>query len=999
MSYRWALLFRWSRRDVLAVVALAVIVAFLTGSALFFSTAAQRPTALASDYGAVAGVSEYRSVEAARSAAGTGDIVLPYATLENPDTLVVAVSQADADRARHTGLEPPGVPGRGVGGVGAVPSSTTVSAASGTATLNVTASVDNGFLPPRWYVGRPAVIERLGSNGAIVVRPVSNTTGPTTVAGDDGVGSVVRGSLRFFERGTAQLLGGFVLVVVAAGILGAVTVTSVVRMTVRDRERTIRVVRACGAPPSTVLGLFALRGSALTVTAIALGYAVGVVASSVAVSVAVFAGLPTSLSPRVTTDAVRLLGIIYVPMLAIGGVSGGVAALPAIRHPPVDSSVRTGFTGSLRGRASRVLSGRGVGHLSTRLKPAVLDWRAVVPTATTVAVFTALVLLVLAGGAVATPLTSSSATVLQPGAEHPLSSSVPESYASAFESQGVSASPEILVFGVVNDDPALVRGARYDAFASVSNATLLAGSSPDGTAEAVVGQDFADTHGIGVGESVTLGGGVTETVDRVRVVGRYRAPGAFDDQLLVSLETARHLSLKRGSNVNFVRLSRPLEETAVSGVQITGVTVAGPATTRGVDVRVALRNLGTAPGSREFTVAFGDERVRRNVTLAPGNRTTESFAFTPSSPGTYTLSVGDRSRNVTVADPDALVLRGLPETVPVGSSPQVTVRTAVGNPVANATVRIGNRTVRTGGDGSARLPVGESGTVTIQVRAGEHRLNRTVTASTNATRQLDVSVRVEPEQVVAFTRPSARIRLSNPWNASITESFEVRTAGTTYRRQVTVGSGDVVTRSIQLARLPRGEYDVGVSVDGQERASTTYRVVGEGRLSTVVARNTNTEAGASLGIAISTVFGNLQVVVGGLLSLAGVMVGGTLVASFSRTIHARRRTLGVYRAIGATPRQVATLLLRDGVVIGGVSVVLGLLLGGAFLWLLDARGLLVFFGISVTPSYSPLALVLVAGSAFTLVLAGLLLAAAAVIAPSPASLFGTGPRPPEEESR
>jgi ABC-type lipoprotein release transport system permease subunit len=1008
----------------MAVVALAAVVAFLTGSALFFTAAADRPTALADEYGAVAGVSEYQSVEAADEAAGPRAVVFPYTTLEGPATLVVGLSRSDTDRAERTGLSQPDVPDEGVGRVGVTAGTVTVTnGSSGEAVLNATATADHGFLPARWYVARPAVVERLGPTGAFVVEPVSNATGAATPVGDGTVDSLVRGSLRFFQRGTDQLLGGFVLVVAAAGILGAVTVTSVVRMTVRDRERTIQVIRATGGPPATVLGLFALRGLALSVAAVALGYAVGVVASSVIVSVAVFAGLPTSLSPRVTTEATRLLALVYGPILAVGAVSGAIAALPAVRYPPVDSrpTVRALSTRTRTGTVGRVLSpvrdvlttvrdvvAAPILRLSpvsshrvrAYLRPSVLGWRAVVPTSATVAVFTALVLLVLAGGTVATPLTSSSATVLEPGAAHPVSSSVPESYASAFESQGVNASPEIVVFGVVEDDPALVRGARYDAFASVSNATLVAGTAPNETSEAVVGADFADAHDVAVGDSVALGGGVAETVDRVRVVGRYRAPGVFDDQLLVSLPTARHLSLKRGSDVNFVRLSRPVEETAVSGVQLTGLSVARPATTDRVAVRLTLRNLGQSTSSRGFEVSLGDERARRNVTLAPGNRTVEEVTLTPPRPGRYTLSVGGQSRSVTVADPDGLVVRGLPDAVPVDSAPQVVVRTLAGVPVENATVTVGDRTVVTAGDGTVRLPFEQSGHRTVRVVAGDRELTRTVPVSPNATRRLDISVRVVPAQVAAFARPSARVRLSNPWNATATRSFQLRSGRTETRRQVTVQSGGVATRSIRLSRRPRGEYRVGVVVSGTERAAATYRVTGDGRLSTVVARNTDTETGAGLGVAVATVFGNLQVIVAGLLALAGVMVGGTLVASFSRTIHARRRTLGVYRATGATPRQVAVLLFRDGLVVGSVSVVLGLLLGVVLLWILDYRGMLVFFGVDVAPSYSLPVLALVGVGAFALVLVGLGLSASAVLGAPPASLFDTGPRPPErEESR
>jgi len=1001
MSYRRALLFRWSRRDVLAVMALAAIVAFLTGSALFYVAASDRPVALADEYGSVADVGQFQSVDAAHRAARDGDVVVEYVRANDTGPLVVGMSQEDADRARRMELAIPEIPEQGVR-QGVVDDRRAVDAIRlGEQTVNVTTAVDTGVFPSRWYVASTATIKTVGPTGAFVIRPPTPETDVATLGGR--VESTIRGSLRFFQQGARQLLNGFVLLVAAAVVLGAVTVTSVVRMTVIDRADTIRVIRAAGGPPSTVLSLFVLRGALLTAVALALGYAGGVIASSVAVSVAVFAGLPTSLSPRVSAEAVRLLTVVYVPLLAVGGCSGALAALPAVRTPPGDRMKGRGQKANRTGESNGSGQSNNSGvrdHVRSLSSTVLLDWRAVVPTAATVAVFTSLVLLVLAGGGVAAPLTTSSATVLEPGAAHPLSSSIPESYASAFESQNVAASPEILVFGAVNDEPALVRGARYGAFAAVSNASIVAGRTIDGPGEALVGRDFADTHGVSVNETVVLGGGVAKTFDSVRVVGAFRAPGVQDDQLLVPIETGRHLSLKSGSDVNFVRLSRPVGETsAAAGVNVLSVSVAGPATTDGVTVEVSVVNLGDTAATRAIDVSLGDETTERTVSVGAGNRTVASVEFSPSRVGTYTLTAAERTRRVDVVDPDSLQVQGVPAEAPVDSAPQIRVETVLGRPVANATVAVGDRSVRTAADGTVRTRFLSVGTTRIRVHSGDRQWNQTVTVSENASRRLSTSLRIVPDQVTAFTRPTATVRFYNPWNRSLSRTFQLRATGERYHRDVTVAKGQTATRSVKLPRLPQGSYRVSVHIGGDRHTAASYRVAGEGRLSTVVARNTETQRGGGLGVAISTIFGNLQVIVGGLLALAAVMVSGALVASFSRTIHARRRTIGIYRATGATPGQIGRRLLREGVVIGSVSVALGLFGGCVLLWVLDARNALVFFGITVAPAYSPVSLALVGASSFGLVLLGIGLSAAAVLRRPPAALLSGDDRASTEESR
>lgn len=82
-------------------------------------------------------------------------------------------------------------------------------------------------------------------------------------------------------------------------------------------------------------------------------------------------------------------------------------------------------------------------------------------------------------------------------------------------------------------------------------------------------------------------------------------------------------------------------------------------------------------------------------------------------------------------------------------------------------------------------------------------------------------------------------------------------------------------------------------------------------------------------------------------------VGGTT-ATFTQSIHGRRRTIGIYRATGASPSRILRVILADAARIGVVSSVAALGLALLGLQVLEMMGYLTFFGISLHPVPSPI---------------------------------------------
>jgi ABC-type lipoprotein release transport system permease subunit len=1022
VSYRRALLVRWSRRDRLAVVVVATVVALLVGSTLVVVTAADETTQLASHLNTTGGVTAYDDPDTARANAPADALVLPTATATRNGTAVTVIGVPDSGVPDTLSVPPPPDsdsvnPPSGTNtpfGPNTPPSSganatVTLDGTSGSLSLQSVPRERTGIVPSWWYVGHTETVQRLGVTGAVVVSPQASALADAPVPD-----SPLVGGLPFFVRGTEQLLAGLGAVTVGVAVLVVVVVFSVTRMTVEDRLATLAVLRATGLGRRRLVALFATRAGILATVAVVGGAAAGVVLTNAAVNAAVFAGLPTTLSLRVTGRVVGILAPALFAVLLVGILAGGAATIPAARLSPAALARRAEGAESGPGDDGPPGFGARLAGLGpvARLSPRVLPTDAVVPTAATLAVFVAVVLVTVTMATTVAPLSNpDETTVVQSGSSSPWSSRVDADYATALRASGVAASPEVFVFSVVDDDPFLTRGAAFDAFANVSDARLVAGREPDDPGEAVVGRDLARSTGIARGDRFALGGGNRPAFTTVTVVGMYRAPGLYDDQLLVPLRTARHLSNTGSESVNVIRVARPTsgpdsdggvreatdspdgstDQQADLPDRIAVVDVAAPervSPDEPISIDVTVRNGGTADASRTLTVALGNATRTQTVSLAAGERRTLSVTFDPFAPGQYRLSVGNRTRSVVVADGPTVRIDPLPDGGPPNSTLLVTVRKATGEPLPNATVSLGPRRGRTGASGEARVSLPDAGSYRLTAsRAGFANASRQFTVSAGAPRRLTGGLTVVSTDPGPLDRPTINLTLANPWNRSLQRDVTVSGAGSR-TRTVTLGPGERTSREVELDRPGPGTHTVTATVDGRRLASTTLTVRGDERMVAALATSGRTETvDSGLGRAASTAFGNLRVLLGTLVALAAVATVATTTAAFARAVHSRRRTVGIYRATGATPRQVFTTVLGDALRIAVPATVLALVLGYAGTWVLARAGVLTAFGVSLVPVISVPSLVATAVGTLSLALAGAAVAAAGLLRVEPATLF------------
>ncbi|WP_394326267.1 DUF3869 domain-containing protein, partial [Haloferax profundi] len=385
-----------------------------------------------------------------------------------------------------------------------------------------------------------------------------------------------------------------------------------------------------------------------------------------------------------------------------------------------------------------------------------LGWEAVVPAAATLSVFMGVVLLLSAIVGAVGPLSGvGQQTITEPDAIHPIASNVPESYTSTLRSQGVDVSPEILLFEVYKNTPFVTRGVNYSAYSSLAQTQLVAGRAPQSPDEALVGSDLIQATELGVGETIVIGGSTTPGLTRVEIVGEFEGTGIQDDQLLVSLDTARHLTTTGQQSVQFIR-TRGLQSSGSNTSTIVATSASVTQRNGATGVVVSATNLGLSEATRNFAVHLGDNTEHTALTINSRRSESVFVSFDEVDAGTQTLTVGGISKTVTL-DERGRVIQPLnvaaPTQIPVGASPLVIV-TRGGEPVANATITVSDRTVTTNQKGRARLQFNTTGSSEITATAGGQSATTTVSVTEDARRVPTQTLSVSPTAPTLFTKPT-----------------------------------------------------------------------------------------------------------------------------------------------------------------------------------------------------------------------------------------------------
>ncbi|WP_175609734.1 ABC transporter permease [Haladaptatus litoreus] len=983
----------------------AVTVAFLVGTTLLLSAASAQSAMVAGGDNDSMIVQQYDSYKTAQGNKSENELVFPTTTIRQNGTekRVVGIPENAPSEFTHLSVSwknatIPSPPSAGFRGSVSEPTHQRFQTQSSKkiSRLVVPYTEDSSIFPQTWYVGNVSSVKSLGETDAFLVQ---TTTEKQELPQQ---GTMSPSLFSYFLGGMQQIFQTLFVATIGAGILILVVIHNITIMSVRDRLTEIAVIRSTGGTARRIVGIFALRAGIITFVGSILGYAIGVIAIRAFVNIAISVGLSVSLNPTITASSAQILLIIVVFLSAVGTITGAVATRSVVLPPPSRLWKTTGRTISKRAQ--------WLPTTQFRLQPRLLSWRTLIPTTATLTVFALIVILSSSlVGALAPLATTSTGTVTEPEAPYPMASRIDSQYASELRNQGLSASPEIIVAQVADGKPYLARGANYTAFAEVSDARLLKGHPPRSESQAVIGQDLAQTLNKTIGETIIIGGSTSPAMTQVMIVGVYRAPGMLDDQLVIPLPTAHTLSTKPGT-VHFIRTAGGTPDQVVDDqgrnldsnrqhekIHITNVSAPEAAILdQPIPISATVENTGTNVQTRQVSISVGDKTQRRSVTLQSGEKTQIQLNMSVSRPGNHTVEVGQYSQPLRVYKHSPLVLPILPEKAPPGSQVGIAVQTITEKNISGATISIADTTRTTNEQGLALITLpSDPGTYELTVQKDERVHTSQVKISPNASRRLFADVEITPQQGSVYTTPEARIRVANPWGTELTRNLSLVTPLQTHTQTRTIPAYnlsetritlDESTDSESVEQFAPGKYTVQIVSNGTTLASDTYVIVGDERIRSTLAQNTQFSAGSGLGQAVEMMFGNFKLLLFGMVGLAGLTTIGSTTSTFAQVVHARRRSIGIYRATGATQLQLLRLLLGDVVRLLIPAAIIAVLSALGAVYLVSFSSLMTVFGIQLHVAVNPFMILGIGVGALVLSCIGVIVAVVPFLTAEPTEL-------------
>ncbi len=324
---------------------------------------------------------------------------------------------------------------------------------------------DNGLFPRSWYVGSTETLSSFNQTAGLILNPQTGSY----LTSDNAVPLI--GTLPFLLGGVAEIIRTLSIAAVGGGVLILIVVYSVTQMAIKERSQTIRVVRETGGAPRRLLAVLVARAGSLTGVGVVCGIIIGVGITRGVIAVAGYIGIPVSLQITLTstllTTIVQISGVLF-----IAGITAGIiASWPITRGDPakIGNSSTQHTTGLFDSEYD------GFTDLTF------IRWRAAIPTTATLSVFILVVFLIMSTATAVAPLvTTTSGTIVESDAPHPLNSRIETKYAETLRTQGIQASPEILYAQRYGEHPYLARGANFTAYQKVTDVRVVKGYPPTG---------------------------------------------------------------------------------------------------------------------------------------------------------------------------------------------------------------------------------------------------------------------------------------------------------------------------------------------------------------------------------------------------------------------------------------------------------------------------------------------------------------------------------------
>lgn len=568
------------------------------------------------------------------------------------------------------------------------------------------------------------------------------------------------------------------------------------------------------------------------------------------------------------------------------------------------------------------------------------------------------------------------------------SSSAPTIFASQIEADMVTVlerlpnitgvSPEVFAFSEWNGHSFVVRGVdleRLNSTGPTFRRFELSGSLMDMVGSALIGSSLRDRLDIDPTQTISLVGSYSPRICVVRVVGWFETGSSLDDELLVSLDTARFLTGMSAQKVSIIRVATSEPEwlsklLSPEGARFTlfDLLVQKSQVVPGEEftVSVGVRNWGAASGSAEIVFSLdGQVLETRRVSLnaSQSTRIVSTAALDELGDHTVTVSLlGDFpvSLNASVRGVEPYLRLACPSKVPLLSRFTVSVRDYRGAEVPDASVTFGSQTLVTDEWGNTTFVADAVGTFHVTASlVGYTSANASVTVVDTseypaafspviASFALSPVIIREPESATGIV--AVQNEGSLPGDLNITVLVDGRAHMTV---AVSLEGLEAKTVSFKLRGLSVGTHTVQIANFSSELVVQSWIVDNPG-LVQLVMRYSGSSALFSAGSvpiyqAAKISEGNVLVAVVSVGAISALLAVLAICSVFSKEIHESRPRLGILRTVGASRKAIVGLVLPQALEAGLAGAAIGVAMGVVAADLLSKSEAFVVFGHGVRP--------------------------------------------------
>ena len=561
---------------------------------------------------------------------------------------------------------------------------------------------------------------------------------------------------------------------------------------------------------------------------------------------------------------------------------------------------------------------------------------------------------------------------------------------------------EVVTFSIWDDESFVVRGMDVERMLQAQERIERTNVEPTSieitSSTAIVGTRLMDRLDIETPCAIPLSGSYASHVNFVQIVGWFETGSPLDDELVVSEDVARHLSGMPSDCASMIAVATDDpswvdEMLSPEGARFALFDIRASKTTavtgETVTLLMEVHNWGTAGG--EATVLVTDDGITLDeitLSLDASASTTVESQIEFYSKGVHPLSIrltgdfpSDVALNVSVVDP--YIVLSAPSRVVVTEPFEVRVLDYDADPVSGAEISY------LSGDLPVVATADDEGVAEIVIStAGSCLLTASHSNYTNASTTVEVIDLADyPEEFLPGVRSfalSADVISESEAIEGVAVVENSGAVGGVFNVTVSVdsvshtvlnvqlGPVEVATLSFSISGIGLGAHTIQVGTfsygffvepwfaDESDMVQLALRYGGTGIIS----------SSASIPIyeAAKISEGNVAVALFSVGAVSALLTGLAISAVFAKEIRDGRRTLGILRTIGASKRNIRTIVLFQTLLNSLVGAMIGVAAGLTLVYTLTEVGAFHAFGhtLSFEPNAALLVVVVLAAAAISL---------------------------------